>query len=317
MDFNIEKHTVLKVIHGSFCYGTNIEGSDIDYRGVAIAPLDYYLGLKHFEQKIVNTEEEDETIFEIGKFLNLCSKGNPNTLEILFVGDSDIKFCDKIGEQLLENRQIFLTKKLKNTLSGYAHSQFHRIKTHRRYVLNPPSKKPERADFGLSEVSKVSQSEHGAFDVLIKQGEQFSSNIMELLSLEKKYFSAKREWDQYQNWINTRNPKRFEMEKKFGYDGKHALHLVRLMKMGKEVLEGKGFIVKRPDAEELLSIRKGAWTYEQLEEWFNKTDLELEEIYKKSNLPEKVDFNKLNNFCMDMILKYHNLSCLLTLVVHN
>lgn len=306
MDFDVEEHTILKVIHGSFAYGTNVEGSDVDYRGVAIAPIDYYIGLKTFEQKITNTEEVDETIFELKKFLNLCANGNPNTLEILFVDDEDIQYCDHFGAILLKNREIFLTKKLKHTLSGYAHSQFHRLKNHRRYILNPPSKKPERKDFGLSEVSKISASEQGALDMLIKQGEQFSDNIMECLVKEKKYLTAKREWDQYQNWINTRNPKRFEMEQKFHMDLKHAMHLVRLMRTGRDLFEGKGYLVKRPDAEELISIRKGAWTYDQLEEWFNKQDEELGVLYEKSTLPNKIDFNKLNNLCVDIIKTRYN-----------
>src|ERR1039458_5020213 len=35
--------------------------------------------------------------------------------------------------------------------------------------------------------------------------------------------------DQYNGWKAQRNPKRAELEAKFGYDTKHAMHLVRLM----------------------------------------------------------------------------------------
>ena len=106
----------------------------------------------------------------------------------------------------------------------------------------------------------------------------FSDNFMEHLKKERAYRSAMAEWKQYTEWVNNRNKDRSELELKYGYDTKHAMHLVRLMRMCREILQGKGVFVKRPDAEELLAIRNGSWKYDDLIEWAGKQDAELTEI---------------------------------------
>jgi len=131
----------------------------------------------------------------------------------------------------------------------------------------------------------------------------YSTNFLEVLERERKYKAALRQYNQYQEWKKNRNPVRAEMEKKYGFDVKHGAHLVRLLRMAKEILvEGK-VIVKRPDAEELLSIRGGAWTYDQLIEWADKQQEEINNIYdnKKYVVPRVPKINDLNDLCQDVV----------------
>ena len=75
-------------------------------------------------------------------------------------------------------------------------------------------------------------------------------------------------------------------------DTKHAMHTIRLLKMGLEILNGKGVIVKRPDREELLDIRNGGWSLEQIlsrAENFDKVI--MENAYNDSELRHSVDKN--------------------------
>jgi predicted nucleotidyltransferase len=129
----------------------------------------------------------------------------------------------------------------------------------------------------------------------------FSDNFLELLDRERHYKAKQEEWRQYQNWIATRNPARSELERKFGFDTKHGMHLVRLVRMGEEILQGKGVIVKRPDAAELLSIRYGAWKYEYLMDWADKKLTNLETLYETSPLRKGPDRVLLNRLCYNLV----------------
>ena len=60
------------------------------------------------------------------------------------------------------------------------------------------------------------------------------------------------------------NVKRPELVEKHGYDTKHAMHLWRLLRMCAEILETGRVLVRRPDADELLAIRDGAWRYDAI-----------------------------------------------------
>lgn len=99
----------------------------------------------------------------------------------------------------------------------------------------------------------------------------------------------------------NRNPKRAALEEKHFYDTKHAYHLVRLIRMCKEILETGRVIVKRPDREELLFIRNGGWTYEQLIEYANTINRQLDEICAKSAIPDRPDMKFIDNLCMEII----------------
>lgn len=310
MEFDVQKRTILYIRAGSHSYGTNIEGSDEDFKGVAIAPLLYYLGpFKKFEQSEKYKSrgaDKDETIFNVQKFIALAANANPNVVECLFVHPDDILYCDDFGRKLIESRDLFITKKIRHTLSGYAFSQIQRIKTHRSWLLNPPSHKPTREEFGLSTVAKITPSEMGAYEHVLSKGEILPENIMVILNLEKKYAQAKRHWDQYENWKATRNKERAPLEAAYGYDCKHAYHVVRLARMGLEILNGEGMKTRRPDAEELIAIRQGAWTYDQLIEWFEEQEKKVEIAYQNSKLPFGPDHTKLDKLCMDLILEFNS-----------
>jgi hypothetical protein len=129
-------------------------------------------------------------------------------------------------------------------------------------------------------------------------------NFLALLQKERAFKAKQTEWEQYQNWLKTRNPKRAELEAKFGYDTKHASHLVRLMKMCREILTDGKVIVKRvEDREELLAIKNnGIWTYDQLIEWSDRQEKELNDLYKTSTaLPREPNHRYLDNLCQIMV----------------
>lgn len=234
----LQSRTVYLCRAGSHAYGTNIETSDEDYRGVAIAPLSNYLGIvDKFEQ--CEVKDPDLTIFEFRKFVTLAAQANPNILELLFVDRGDVIIgkpgsCNWAQEsayrRIFSMRGFFVTKRARVTFSGYATSQLKKIKNNTEHSI-PGSP-------------------------------------------------------------------RFERIQQFGYCTKNAMHLVRLLRMAREILETGEVNVKRKDAEELLAIRNGKWTLPELVEYAEMMDKELTSVAERSSLPEQPDMKEIDRRCI-------------------
>lgn len=308
MNFDIKKHTILEVLHGSHAYGLATEESDIDIRGVAIPPRLYFTGFAHGFEQHIKTAKEDVIIYGVRKFFKLATACNPNVLEILYVApERCLRKVTPWGERLIENRELFLSKKAKNTFSGYAISQLKRIQTHRRWLLNPPDHRPTQREFGLEKISELSIDVQSSMRMFAKRGIQldkarFSDLAFKRWQSERDYYKALREWKQYQHWKKTRNLERAELERRYGYDCKCALHLVRLLRMGKEILTQGKVLVERPDREELLAVLNGAWSYDKLIDWAKTQDQELDALYESCTiLPKSPDIKKLNSLCGEIV----------------
>lgn len=278
----VNQNLIYKCIHGSTAYGLATPESDVDVKGIFIPTEDYYFGTKVIEQQEI-PEEGDCVIYAIKKFVILAMDCNPNIIEMLFVDDRDVIFQTKWGQILRDNRDLFLSTKVYYTFSGYAYSQLKRIRGHQRWIMNP-QQRPVEEDFF---VTKVRQTITGP-----KEYQHFQ---------EVEFDKALKKYQQYIDWKENRNDKRAELEEKYGFDTKHGMHLMRLLRMGKEILQTGTVRVKRPDREELLAIRHGEWSYERLVEEAEKAMVELESIYKN---PCSVLQKTINREALDRLLMF-------------
>jgi len=346
----LRERTIYLTRHGSQAYGTSTPTSDLDVRGIVIAPKEYYLGMtNNFEQ--ATSKEPDLVIFELRKFLKLASECNPNALEIIFTDEQDHFYVSRIGKLLLDNRDLFLSKRVKFTFQGYANAQMKRILTHRRWLLNPITHQPTREEFGLPSRTVIPTDQVMAANAAVKKRIDewnwhemeslspsvrqeiqdeflrriteitnwsfeevddkiwmaaanslgFSTNFIEFLDKERLYTNRLRDWQHFNDWQKNRNPARAAMEAESGFDRKHAMHLVRLSRCCKELMTDGIMRVRRPDAEELLAIRNGAWTFDELLEWFNKQTVEIDALYEHSKLPNTPNMKKISELSIQMV----------------
>lgn len=114
---------LFKAIVGSQAYGTSTPESDVDVKGVYIDDLDDLLGSSQSDQLNIT---DDETYYEIKNFLNLCSNGKVNALELLYIPDEFILEKHPIWDMIVEQKEMFLTKKCKNSFIGFAIDQIKR-----------------------------------------------------------------------------------------------------------------------------------------------------------------------------------------------
>ena len=148
---------------------------------------------------------------------------------------------------------------------------------------------------------------------LVKTGEGINStesNALRLSSIPKGeepicivtynkdgYTQHCKDYLSYQEWLENRNESRWVDVKSHGQkiDGKNMMHCKRLMGMAREIAESKGIIVRRPDAEYLISIRKGEVNLQTLIDDVESEIKEIDRLFSESNLPDSVDMKFIHN----------------------
>jgi len=127
---------LLESISGSRSFGLATENSDTDIRGVYYLPKEDFFGLNYIPQ--ISNETNDITYYEIGRFVELLQKNNPNILEILASPEDCIQHKNPLMNLL--KSEDFLSKLCKDTFAGYAISQIKKAKGLNKKILNPIDK---------------------------------------------------------------------------------------------------------------------------------------------------------------------------------
>ncbi len=122
---HLGKNIILLGLGGSHAYGTSTETSDVDIRGCAVNSKEEILCGEDFQQ--VTDMATDTTVYSFMKFVKLLMNCNPNTIEILGLKQEHYIYLSDIGREMLDNRDMFLSKLAIKSFSGYATAQFHRL----------------------------------------------------------------------------------------------------------------------------------------------------------------------------------------------
>jgi hypothetical protein len=137
-DFTIDRVrlpdlNLLDTVAGSHAYGTAIEGSDEDRRGVFVAPRSFIFGLDAIEQ--VADERSDQVYYELGHFVSLLWRNNPNALELLAMPEDCIRHKHPLFKLL--DPGIFLSKLCSKTFGEYAMGQIRKARGLNKKIVNP------------------------------------------------------------------------------------------------------------------------------------------------------------------------------------
>lgn len=152
-------------IGGSHAYGTNVEGSDVDIRGAAGSPE--ILGFNRFEQVINN--QTDTVIYAINKFVNLLVQCNPNVIELL--GNDPKLYVNMTpeGQMLLDNKELFLTRRIAYSYGGFANDQLRRLQM--GLLRNGASPEPLKNKFEKRSLERLiaGQGKDDVFEISISK----------------------------------------------------------------------------------------------------------------------------------------------------
>ena len=127
---------VFECLSGSHAYGLATPESDVDIKGVFILPEDDYLGLNYEEQ--VSNETNDIVYYELGRFVELLSKSNPNILELLYTPEDSVRKIHPVFKKI--RTMNLLSKQCKDSFGGYAMAQVRKAKGLNKKILNPVEK---------------------------------------------------------------------------------------------------------------------------------------------------------------------------------
>jgi uncharacterized protein len=151
--------------------------------------------------------------------------------------------------------------------------------------------------------------QHNLTDEAIEYTQNLTNSrgdFIKLLQKSQQYQNALREWNAYQSWQTNRNPTRAGMEQRSGFDLKHAMHCIRLLRSGLEILRSCEIFVDRQeagDADELKAILHGDLTYAQVTKISDDLIAELDRAYDASTLPHHPDLPAIDRLCIELVEK--------------
>jgi predicted nucleotidyltransferase len=124
-DPHLGNNLMFLTLGGSHAYGTNVEGSDLDIRGCAFNTKEELLLQNPFEQVI--NKATDTTIYGFNKLIKLLTNCNPNVIELLGLPEEYYFHLTQLGKMMLDNKDMFLSKRAVQTFGGYAYAQLRRL----------------------------------------------------------------------------------------------------------------------------------------------------------------------------------------------
>lgn len=170
---------------GSRAYGIHMEDSDYDYSGIFLQSLDCYIKpslykeyieLSNYPVSLELPEQAEGKLYNIKRYIDLALKNNPNILELLWIKPEYKKPAIKT---LIDNRRLLISKRVRNTYSGYAYAQIQKAQKHFKWLKADPSqyeKYPNPKDYGL-DGNSLTKGEKNAFlhflSILIKDAVQY------------------------------------------------------------------------------------------------------------------------------------------------
>jgi len=137
----LDEDSILVGYRGSIAHSMYIPNSDPnsiddkDVMAVTIPTIDHYFGLKTFGSrgtKELKKNEWDIVTYEFLKFMSLLAKSNPNVISLLWLNDNKYLKRTEEGGLLIKNRDLFSTKKIYHSFTGYAYGQMKRM-THYKF----------------------------------------------------------------------------------------------------------------------------------------------------------------------------------------
>ena len=310
--FTKDNHKIiLKIRGGSHLYGLNTNLSDEDYIGIFLNKKVETFGLKicdvieeNIISKLENGKNSKDAIdckyYSLDKFCRLAMKCNPTILEILFVNDDNIIYCDEYGKKLLDNKHLFISQNAKNSFLGYAISQ-----KNKSFIKSKNLKALTEAYNILNKMDNISNCM--LYDLI-------NGNIKNLINTTHypDYITVGDLNFNNQKAIDVKNSIKRRLDNagnrsdnmlKHGLDYKFMSHTVRLLYEGLELLKTGHITFPLIQRDLLMDIKLGKMNNMSIIELIETLEQKIKDI--TINLPNKPNIEGINNLLVDIYTSYY------------
>ena len=311
---HLGKNIILLGLGGSHGYGMNTPTSDLDIRGIALNTKSEILTKKNFEQ--IENKDTDTVIYSFNKIISLICNMNPNTCELLGLKQEHYLYLHPIGEEILSNKRLFLSKKAVHSFGGYANSQLRRLDNKAMRLVEQAEQEQHilnsirNAEFMFPEKFFTYTSDAIKLYLDDAISEDFDKEIF--MDINLKHYPLrdyKAMWSEMNNIVKEYAKVGRRNQNAIAHDklGKHMAHLVRLYYMCFDILEKEEIITYREKEHDLLmDLRNGKYLNEnrqpipEFNEMVNELEKRLEYAKQHTSLPEKPDYNAIDEFVMSV-----------------
>lgn len=334
-------------ITGSHLYGTNIPSSDTDYEGIFIEPPEYVLGSKSCDEVNFSTgdpdtrntsEDIDCKLYSLRKFFQLAKNNNPNKIEYFFVPkDKMVYVNDEVWNKILENKDIFISLKIKHSFSGYAKSQekklltkkkrYDELKSFKKFlessiylqcktikdlfektdILEVTEHKKYHKETDSIGIHKVKRVRGNYEHISYKMTEEANDSLV----VDNKEYNLGMLVSTIYDYITKEVEKygqRTKYIQEYGFDLKFASHLFRLYYEGLSLLNTGILTFPMPEDQRdlMLGIKKGYYDLNYILEESKKLEPIFEEAYRsnKANLRYSPDQEAIDKLQVNLIFDF-------------
>ena len=312
---------LMRQIFGSQLYGTNTPTSDTDYKSVYLPPYRDIL-LQNIKPSISKSKEKgenkknspddiDEEIYSLDKYLSLVGQGQTVSLDMLFTPPQYQLIKSDIWNHIMKNRDKLVSKKSKAFI-GYCRQQANKygIKGSRvaaardtlaflNHLIQIMGMNKKLGDYD----SKIDVFAKGREFVNIIEIPLANGQLIKHLDVCDRKLpytaSVKNAYDVVEKIVDEYGTRALQAEQNEGVDWKALSHAVRIGEQAIELFTTHNIIFPRPNASELLKIKKGEIPYKQVSEIIEDLFVRVEEEANNSTLPEDVDHKWIKNFIID------------------
>lgn len=298
---------IVRMIGGSHLYGSNVETSDLDLKGVYI-PEGQDILLQQVRDAVVShSPGEDCEIFSVQKFLNMVMQGQVVALDMLFTPERLYTQPPEPEWRCIQiNQERFLSRGIQ-AFVGYCRQQARRysVKIERYQAVRSLCDFLRRASidnpsgtlagtFRVEDVpglqAFVDQADDYTFieDITLANGKVIphlsccETRVPVTAPLKVARETYRRKFDAYGKRVTRR-------ENVDAKDWKAMYHAVRVGYEAIEFLEAGKITFPRPEAQFLLEVRQGRIPYDKVSDLIEGNLGRIERSLEASRLPEKPD----------------------------